>query len=85
MVWNTTWIRFRSSRRLAGPAAEHAPALVEDVAEVGGSSWSTSRPRVLFPDPLSPTSPSIDRDVVHGAQHLGPAPGHVRATPAPVE
>src|SRR6476469_753904 len=57
--WNTTCTRLRSRRR----SFPFAPTI--DVPsnrmspEVGRSSWSRRRPSVLFPEPLSPTTPSV--------------------------
>src|SRR5436190_5837609 len=57
--WKITWIRLRSSRADRSPWPSTLRPSKRMSPEVGFSSWSSRRPKVLLPEPLSPTRPSV--------------------------
>src|SRR5262249_21904776 len=57
--WKTTWTRLRNRRRADAPPSTIDVPSKRMSPDVGRSSCNRSRPSVLLPDPLSPTTPSV--------------------------
>ena len=57
--WNTTWISWLSSLRCARVALEISWPRYRMLPPVTGARPSTARPRVVLPEPDSPTRPTV--------------------------
>jgi hypothetical protein len=57
--WNTSWIRLRTARASAAGSAVMSLPSNQILPAVGGVRFRIKRATVLFPDPLSPTRPSV--------------------------
>ncbi len=57
--WKITWILRRMGRSSASVISVRSLPSKQMVPAVGFSSWRTHRPVVVFPDPDSPTNPTV--------------------------